>query len=104
MTENTPHPTAERLPPRDHDDAAVHYDVAANERVSEATVAAVAAAAGRDPLDIEPLYGAIDPEALDELTQPHSPQHSPSLVEFGYCGYDVAVHHGRHVVVSDADT
>lgn len=52
----------------------------------------VARVEGVDPVDLDPLYDAIDPEALDTLCDPDS---GFSRLEFTY--------HGHAVVVKAAD-
>ena len=61
--------------------------------VSEEVVSAVAEATGNDPLDLEPLYEVIDPDALDALYRRDGlglPR-SPNRVEFTYAGCEVVV-------------
>lgn len=54
---------------------------------SEAVVATVADRADADPTDLPPLYGAIDPDALDAIFR----DGRPGRVSFGYAGYEVTV-------------
>lgn len=63
---------------------------------SQAIVEAVAAEVGTDPLDLEPLYRAVDPDALDSLTADRDPRdgRSEAVVEFSYAGCDVLVSDG----------
>lgn len=61
--------------------------------VSEEVVSAVAETTGKDPLDLEPLYEVIDPDALDALYRRDGlglPK-SPNRVEFTYAGCEVVV-------------
>lgn len=53
----------------EHDDTAdvYHYDRDTMESCSDVVVGAVADALERSPLDLEPLYHRVDPEALDNL-------------------------------------
>lgn len=55
-----------------------------------AVVAAVADAAGTDPLELPPLGNAIDPEALNDLVDPERSTGLESIA-FEYAGYDVVV-------------
>lgn len=77
---------------------------------SQAIVEAVASAEGVDVVDLrppayEPLYSAIDPEALD-LMFDHSAESSRSdiRVSFTYEGYDILVYDGGRVDVSEASS
>ena len=62
-----------------------------SESVSETIVSAVAAHTGSDPLDLAPLYQAVDPDALDALFATDDPMRSPDRVSFTYCGCEVVV-------------
>lgn len=57
-----------------------------DESMSAAVVDAIAAADGVEPTDLEPLYEAVDPEALDDLFRT-----SPGSVTFEFNGYRVTV-------------
>ncbi|KOX92416.1 hypothetical protein AMS69_13700 [Haloarcula rubripromontorii] len=48
-------------------ETAVEYAYNENQAPSEAVVAAVAAACNRDPLEMDPLYESIDPDALNAV-------------------------------------
>jgi hypothetical protein len=69
---------------------------------SEAVLTTAAEAASVEPLDLPPLYDAVDPDALDALLGTHAqPPSSEGLtVSFGYVGFDVEVGGGGTVVVS----
>ena len=60
---------------------------------SEAVVAAVAAVSGISPTALEPLYDAIEPDALDSLIAHAQRTDSPGehRVRFSYAGFDVQV-------------
>lgn len=65
-----------------------------DESLSLVVVETVADAAGVDPLELPPLYGAVDPEALDSLFQPRpgvGDDRSAKAVRFTYHGYEVSV-------------
>jgi hypothetical protein len=47
----------------------------------------------------EPLYEAIDPDALDALFEGHNS--SNGVVTFSYCGYDVTVTVNGHVTLEE---
>lgn len=65
------------------------------------TIDALADATGTDPLELEPLYSVIDPEALDQFVA--GAADDATSVEFVYDGHDVAVH-GDGTVVVDGTT
>lgn len=71
--------------------------------VSEEVVSAVAAARGRDPTDLDPLFEAIDPDALDGLYERDGFGRAQSSVrvEFTYCGCEVVVDVDGAVSVSE---
>lgn len=99
------------LPPSD----AIEYDPQTNthriwldwsrtEPVSTLVVAAVAKAAGVDTTDLEPLYDAVDPEALDELFKPTgSTGRMINSLSFPYSGHLVTVHGDGKVAVRSPD-
>ncbi|WP_254762528.1 HalOD1 output domain-containing protein [Natrinema marinum] len=60
-----------------------------SDSISLRVVEALAAATDTDPSELEPLYHAIDPEALDQLFQ--SDSSADVSVEFGYHGSLVEV-------------
>ena len=64
-----------------------------DESPSAAIVRAVATASGEDPTDMEPLYTAIDPEALDALFFPThiATARTTGVVEFCFSGYRVRI-------------
>lgn len=74
----------------------------ADEPVSRTIVAAVAAHTGTDPLELEPLYDTVDPDALDSLFGTGEDQ-SSTRVAFTYCGCDVVVSTDDGVRVERAD-
>lgn len=63
------------------------------ETASEAVVSAVTELTGADPKTIEPLYSAVDPDALDALfaADRDGEDRSSCRVAFTYCGCDVVV-------------
>lgn len=75
-----------------------------NERVSERVVAEVASFTGSDPLSLEPLHDAVDPEALDKLfeTDQLGLDRSSIRVRFTYCGCDVVISADGSVTVSES--
>ncbi|WP_225334957.1 HalOD1 output domain-containing protein [Halomicrobium urmianum] len=55
---------------------------------SEDIVQAVAVREGADPVTLDPLYEAIDPDALDAVVD------SGAVVSFEYEGYEITVDEG----------
>lgn len=70
--------------------------------VSQRVVDAVAAARDVDPLDVQPLYDVIDPDALEQLfTATHSSGRTdPARVVFTLDGCEVTVHSDGTIDVS----
>lgn len=54
---------------------------------SERVIRRVSTAADSDPVELPPLYDAIDPDALDALVE----RMSDGTVSFVYAGYEVIV-------------
>lgn len=75
------------------------------ELVSETVVSAVAEATGTDPLSLEPLYRAVDPDALNALFEQNQTgiNRSPNRIEFTYCECDITVTTDGAVSVSKSD-
>lgn len=68
---------------------------------SNAVVEAVATASDREPTAIEPLYGSVDPDALDALVRSNGTdsEDGDASVSFEHAGHDVTVHNDGSVVV-----
>lgn len=45
------------------------YDTAQHRPITEAVIDALATVTGRDPLDLPPLYEAVDPDALELIVR-----------------------------------
>ena len=58
---------------------------------SEAVVERIANRKGVDPLELTPLYEAVDPDALDSLVTPGEGNDSALRIEFTYHGYELRV-------------
>jgi hypothetical protein len=58
---------------------------------STTVVEAVAAATETDPNELEPLYSAVDPDALDALFADTGTRRAAGHIEFTYCGFAVVV-------------
>lgn len=69
---------------------------------SHAIVKRVAALEGVDLSELDPLFGAIDPDALDTLVETTGHSDAALQIEFPYHGYDVTVT-GEGVVHIDED-
>lgn len=59
--------------------------------LSDAVVDALADAEDVDPLELEPLYEVIDPDALDSLFAPADDDERAGRVQFRTAGYRVEV-------------
>ena len=69
--------------------------------VSETVVMAVAEAAGVDPLDLDPLYTTVNPDALNNVFEPTVGSATPAMeLNFSMAGCQVAVHGDGDVVVT----
>jgi predicted RNA-binding protein with PUA-like domain len=70
--------------PSDPSDEWFTYRLASEEAPVEGIIKAVAAISNVDPTALDPLYPAIDPDALDSLFRRKS---EGTSVEFTYAGY-----------------
>lgn len=72
------------------------------EAVSSNVVAAVATAKDVDPIDLPPLYGAIDPDALERLFRSMGPgiESAVARVSFTFAACEVVVYGPDHVTVT----
>lgn len=66
-----------------------------------AVVSAVAEVEDSDPVELPPLYGTINPEALNDLFTSR-PEPAVETVSFQYAGYDVVVRGNGEVQVQSA--
>lgn len=68
---------------------------------TEAVVREVASLEGVDPVELDPLFDVLDPEALDTLVQEDGDRsRHPLRIEFLYHGYGVVVTSAGTVDVS----
>ncbi|WP_135534598.1 HalOD1 output domain-containing protein [Halostella pelagica] len=76
--------------------------VAETESATEAVVIATAEATDADPLELDPLFDAVDPDALNRLfeSSDDGSDRPSGRIEFTYAGCDVSVYADRRVVVS----
>ncbi len=82
--------------------ASTHVEAVGHEGdVSQAVVMAVAEAKGIDPLELEPLYDIVDPDALNRLFRPSAGTRESSLVfQFTMAGCAVEIHGDGEVSVT----
>ncbi|MFC4447650.1 HalOD1 output domain-containing protein [Halorussus aquaticus] len=84
-----------------------YYRASGGEPLSEAVVAAVAAFSDRSSVGsdadeaLEPLYGTIDPDALDVIFRDTTDEPRSGTVEFAYSGHDVTVRSDGLVTVTE---
>jgi hypothetical protein len=81
------------------------YAYNGNEAPSEAVITAVATAFNRDPLEMEPLYEFIDPDALDAIFHSRSDDNSDPddiQVKF-YIDTDHVIVTGEYIRVLSTD-
>lgn len=78
------------------------YDDSTDESLLDVVVGAIATVNDCDPLEVDPLYHAIDPEALEALfaSGPEGPRYG--VVTFTVDGLVVSVTDGRRVTVEPA--
>ena len=65
-----------------------------NGSVSQEVIAAIAEESGRDPMELDPLYEFIDPDALNAIFDSRSNDDTDcteTYLEFSYNAYRVAV-------------
>lgn len=70
--------------------------------VSDRVITAVADAKDMEPMELDPLYGAIDPDALDALYEQSGLDRtrSPKQLKFTYCGCEVVIDNDATITVS----
>lgn len=69
--------------------------------ITDTLVATVAEAKGVDPLDLEPLYESVDPDALNAMFHPSGTPPSASMeIRFSMADCDVVVRGDGEVVVT----
>ena len=71
-----------------------------DEDISETVVSAVADAKGVDPLDLDPLYDAIDPDALDSIFRHAGAGSTVTKLSFEMEDCEVLVRGSGEVVVT----
>lgn len=77
---------------------------AADEPVSEVVIETVASVSGVDPIELDPLYYAIDPDALDALFEPRPAAGDlprDVRLSFSYVGLQVTVTAAGRIIVED---
>ena len=75
---------------------------AENETLTETIVIAVSDATGVDPLDLDPLYDSVDPDALDRAFEAAEAGEAATTdrLTFAYAGGEVTVRAARSVVAA----
>lgn len=74
-------------------------------QVSETVVTAVAEATGVDPVDLDPLYDVVDPDALDQIFRSTGTSPPNSMeVRFSMAGCHVVVRGDGEVVVTPPES
>ncbi|SFS08090.1 hypothetical protein SAMN05216559_3350 [Halomicrobium zhouii] len=89
--------------PRNSRSNTTTYTRAPDELPSESVVRAVAAVTGTEPMALDPLYGSIDPDALDAVVEsaPTTGEEGlTSSVRFRYQGTTVTIHGDGRTIVS----
>lgn len=84
----------------------VWHDTEDSGSLSTTVVTAVAKAASVEPMDLPPMYEAIDPDALDKLLGGglgRSESYN-GYVTFSYADYSVTVHADGEIVVHGLDS
>ncbi|WP_306058264.1 HalOD1 output domain-containing protein [Natronococcus wangiae] len=81
------------------------YDIDDNEAVSEAVVLAVSSAKERDPCTLRPLYEIINPDALNELSDPKydGKRRTGANVSFVYSDHRVTIDTSEYITIQPAD-
>ena len=81
------------------------YELSAGESPTEGVVQALADAADTQPLELEPLYHVLDPDALDSLfTSPSPLGGSNEFVTFEYGEYTVTFFAEGRVSVASSNS
>lgn len=80
------------------------FDPAAGEQASDAIVTAVAALRGEEPRTLEPLYDAVEPDALDSLVDHAQRADDAGAHElwFVYEGFDIGVRTDGEIRIREA--
>ncbi|WP_276261483.1 HalOD1 output domain-containing protein [Haloglomus litoreum] len=77
-----------------------HVFEAGEQPVAEAVVEATSTVTGRDPLDMEPLFDVVDPDALETLVA--GPAGSAGVsVSFQFEGRQITVQRGGRIHIAD---
>lgn len=79
----------------------ISHEFSGDQTASNAVIEAVAAVSDTDPLELPPLYEAVDPEVLDALFEHGHAADSDLRVTFSYNGFTIAVRDGPHVTVQE---
>lgn len=105
MSDSTKAHSTESNTPKNSDGTA--YLIQETESITDAVVRAVSTEKETSPTEIEPLYSAIDTDALDALFAPHmngDPRSGSGTVSFQYSECDIRVTHNREVIIKKRET
>ncbi|RQH00821.1 HalOD1 output domain-containing protein [Natrarchaeobius oligotrophus] len=89
--------------PDSRDSYVTTFDPTLDDQPSDAVVSAVASLVERDPIELTPLYEAVEPDALDTLVE-HAQEADGAgthQVWFTYEGFDVGVRSDGEVRIRD---
>ncbi|WP_121744018.1 HalOD1 output domain-containing protein [Natronorubrum halophilum] len=70
-----------------------------NDSISLSVIEALADATDTDPIDLEPLYHVVDPEALDQLFQGNTTANA--RIQFAYGEHSVEVRNDGTILIDD---
>lgn len=70
------------------------YDIGPDESPSDAVLSTVSAFSDTPVLELDPLFLAIDPEAMDSVLETAS----DGSISFSYCGFEVTVTDGEVIL------
>ncbi|MFD1514077.1 HalOD1 output domain-containing protein [Halomarina rubra] len=74
-------------------------------KITETVVLTVSEAVGVDPLEMEPMYEVVDPDALNRLIQaPGIPASPNTTIRFSMAGCDVVVYSDGEVIARPTAT
>lgn len=84
-----------------HSDASDEYTTELGDSLAESIVFAVSALTDTNPVEMEPLHGIVDVDALEELFAPKADgtPRGDGIVSFTYCGCEVTVRGSERVYV-----
>lgn len=80
------------------------HDWTGPDTLGETVITSVAAVTKADPLELEPLYEIVDPDALEQLftRRGSASRAAGDRIELTYGGCDVTVYRDGHIVIRPA--